>query len=203
MIARVIFDKVNILGAVAVAENAFDQTCILEGLLKEEIFEKEPDILRRSKERLGKIFFNDIDVLVVDRLGKDISGDGMDPNITGRYAVPHMQSDKKIQHIAVLDLTEETHGNCNGLGLADVTTRRVVEKIDVDCTYPNVVTSTVLCTPKIPLFTHTDRACIQIALKTCNYIDRVKPRIVHIRDTMRLEEIEISEGMLEEARPTP
>lgn len=200
MIAKVVFDKTNILGAVAVAENAFDQTCILEGLLKEEIFEREPDILRRSKERLGRIFFDDIDVLVVDQLGKDISGDGMDPNITGRYAVPYMQSDKKVQHIAVLDLTEETHGNCNGLGLADVTTRRVVEKIDVDCTYPNVVTSTVLCTPKIPLFTHSDRSCIQIALKTCNYIDREHPRIVHIKDTMRLEEIEISEAMLEEAR---
>lgn len=200
MIAKVVFDKTNILGAVAVAENAFDQTCIVEGLLKEEIFEKEPDILKRSKERLGRIFFNDIDVLVVDRLGKDISGDGMDPNITGRFAVPYMESEKRVQHIAVLDLTEETHGNCNGLGLADVTTRRVVEKIDVDCTYPNVVTSTVLCTPKIPLFTHSDKACIQIALKTCNYIDREHPRIVHIRDTMRLEEIEISEGMLEEAR---
>ena len=200
MIARVVFDKTNILGAVAVAENAFDQTCIVEGLLKEEIFEKEPDILRRSKERLGRIFFDDIDVLVVDRLGKDISGDGMDPNITGRFAVPYMESEKKVQHIAVLDLTEETHGNCNGLGLADVTTRRLVEKIDVDCTYPNVVTSTVLCTPKIPLFAHSDRACIQIALKTCNYIDRENPRIVHIKDTMRLEEIEISQAMLEEAR---
>lgn len=200
MIARVVFDKTNILGAVAVAENAFDQTCIVEGLLKEEIFEKEPDILRRSKERLGRIFFDDIDVLVVDRLGKDISGDGMDPNITGRFAVPYIESEKKVQHIAVLDLTEETHGNCNGLGLADVTTRRLVEKIDVDCTYPNVVTSTVLCTPKIPLFAHSDRACIQIALKTCNYIDRENPRIVHIKDTMRLEEIEISQAMLEEAR---
>lgn len=200
MIARVVFDKTKILGAVAVAENAFDQTCIVEGLLKEEIFEKEPDILRRSKERLGRIFFDDIDVLVVDRLGKDISGDGMDPNITGRFAVPYMESEKKVQHIAVLDLTEETHGNCNGLGLADVTTRRLVEKIDVDCTYPNVVTSTVLCTPKIPLFAHSDRACIQIALKTCNYIDRENPRIVHIKDTMRLEEIEISQAMLEEAR---
>ena len=200
MIARVVFDKTNILGAVAVAENAFDQTCIVEGLLKEEIFEKEPDILRRSKERLGRIFFDDIDVLVVDRLGKDISGDGMDPNITGRFAVPYMESEKKVQHIAVLDLTEETHGNCNGLGLADVTTRRLVEKIDVDCTYPNVVTSTVLCTPKIPLFAHSDRACIQIALKTCNYIDRENPRIVHIKDTMRLEVIEISQAMLEEAR---
>ena len=200
MIARVVFDKTNILGAVAVAENAFDQTCIVEGLLKEEIFEKEPDILRRSKERLGRIFFDNIDVLVVDRLGKDISVDVMDPNITGRFAVPYMESEKKVQHIAVLDLTEETHGNCNGLGLADVTTRRLVEKIDVDCTYPNVVTSTVLCTPKIPLFAHSDRACIQIALKTCNYIDRENPRIVHIKDTMRLEEIEISQAMLEEAR---
>ena len=124
----------------------------------------------------------------------------MDPNITGRFAVPYVKGEKKVQHIAVLDLTEETHGNCNGLGLADVTTRRLVEKIDVDCTYPNVVTSTVLCTPKIPLFTHSDKACIQIALKTCNYIDREHPRIVHIRDTMHLEEIEISEAMLEEAR---
>lgn len=200
MIARVVFDKTNILGAVAVAENAFDQTCILEGLLKEEIFEKEPDILRRSKERLGKLYFDDIDVLVVDQIGKDISGDGMDPNITGRYAVPYMKGDRNVQHIAVLDLTEETHGNCNGLGLADVTTRRAVEKVDPDCTYPNVVTSTVLCTPKIPLFCQNDRACIQIALKTCNFIDRANPRVVRIKDTMRLEEIEVSEAMLDEAR---
>ena len=124
----------------------------------------------------------------------------MDPNITGRYAVPHMKGDIQVQHIAVLDLTEETHGNCNGLGLADVTTKRAVDKVDVDCTYPNVVTSTVLRTPKIPLFTHSDESCIQIALRTCNYIDREHPRIVHIQDTMNLEEIYISEAMLEEAK---
>lgn len=203
MIAKVVFDNTKILGAVAVAENAFDQTCILEGLLKEEIFDKEPDILRRSKERMGRIFFDDIDVLVVDQLGKDISGDGMDPNITGRYVVPHMKTEKNVQHIAVLDLTEASHGNCNGIGVADVTTRRFVEKVDVDCTYPNVLTSTVLCTPKIPFFTHSDKTCIQVALKTCHYIDREHPKIVHIKDTMRLEEIEISEAMLEEARSNP
>ena len=203
MIAKVVFAKTKILGAVALAENAFDQTCIIEGLLKEEIFEKEPDILRRSKERLGKIFFDDIDVLVVDQLGKDISGDGMDPNITGRYVVPHMKTEKNVQHIAVLDLTEASHGNCNGIGIADVTTRRFVDKVDVDCTYPNVLTSTVLCTPKIPFFTHSDKTCIQVALKTCHYIDREHPRIVRIKDTMRLEEIEISEAMLEEARANP
>lgn len=200
IIAKVIFDNTKVLGALALGENAFDQTCIIEGMLAEEIFDKEPDILRRTKERLGKIYFDNIDVLVVDRIGKDISGDGMDPNITGRFAVPYIEGDIKVQHIAVLDLTEETHGNCNGLGLADVTTKRCVDKINVDCTYPNVVTSTVLCTPKIPLFTHSDETCIQIALRTCNYIDREHPRVVHIQDTMNLEEIYISEHMLEEAK---
>ncbi len=202
-IAKVIFANTNILGALALGENAFDETCIIEGLLKEEVFDREPDILQRTKQRLGIIFFDDIDVLVVDRIGKDISGDGMDPNITGRFAVPHVQGEKRVQHIAVLDLTEETHGNCNGLGLADVTTARLVNKIDVDATYPNVVTSTVLCTPMIPLFTRTDEDCIKIALRTCNFIDREHPRIVHIQDTMRLEEIFISEHMLEEARANP
>lgn len=202
-IAKVIFDNTNILGAVALGENAFDQTCIIEGLLKEEVFDREPDILTRTKERLGKIYFDDIDVLVVDRIGKDISGDGMDPNITGRFAVSHVPTSKNVQHIAVLDLTEETHGNCNGLGLADVTTSRLVNKIDVDATFPNVVTSTVLCTPRIPLFARSDEDCIKIALRTCNFIDRENPRVVHIQDTMRLEEIYISEAMLEEAKNNP
>ena len=202
-IAKVIFENAKILGAVALGENAFDETFLIEGLLKEEIFAREPEILTRTKARMGKIFFDDIDVLVVDRIGKDISGDGMDPNITGRFAVPHVKGEKRVQHIAVLDLTEETHGNCNGIGLADVTTKRLVDRIDVDATYPNVVTSTVLCTPMIPLFANSDRACIQIALRTCNFIDREHPRIVHIQDTMRLEEIWISEAMLEEARANP
>ena len=200
IIAKKIFDNTKVLAGLALGENAFDQTCLIESMLVEEILDKEPDFLRRTKERLGKIYFDNIDVLVVDQIGKDISGDGMDPNITGRYAVPHMKGDIQVQHIAVLDLTEETHGNCNGLGLADVTTKRAVDKVDVDCTYPNVVTSTVLCTPKIPLFTHSDESCIQIALRTCNYIDREHPRIVHIQDTMNLEEIYISEAMLEEAK---
>lgn len=198
-IGKVILDNAKVMGALALVENAFDETCIIQGMAAEEIMDKEPLLLKRSKEFLGKIFFDNIDVLVIDRIGKDISGDGMDPNITGRFAVPHLKGNIQVQHIAVLDLTEETHGNCNGLGLADVTTKRLVDKIDVDCTYPNVLTSTVLCTPKIPLFTHSDKTCIQIALRTCNYIDRANPRIVHIPDTMHLEEIEISQAMLPEA----
>lgn len=199
MIGRVVLESVPVLGGIGVIENAFDETCGIYALTKEEIYTEEPEILALSKKRLGRIMFDDIDVLVVNKIGKDISGDGMDPNVTGRYQVPHMVSDKRVQHIAVLDLTDETHGNCNGIGMADVTTRRLVEKADMDATYPNVVTSTVLCAPKIPLFTHTDKECIQIALRTCNYIDRERPRIVWIQDTMHLEELYISEAMLEEA----
>lgn len=203
MIGRVVMDHAPIIGGVGLVENAFDQTCRIRALTAEEIWTEEPGLLQYSKERLGRIYAQDLDVLVVDRIGKDCSGDGMDPNVTGRFAVPHIQGELKVQHIAVLDLTEETHGNCNGLGLADVTTKRLVDKIDVDATYPNVVTSTVLCTPRVPLFTHSDRACIQIALRTCNYIDRERPRIVRIRDTMHLREIWMSEAMLEEARQNP
>lgn len=199
VIGKVVLDHVNVVGAVGLVENAFDQTCIIKGMLADEIWEEEPKLLACARECLGCIYFDNIDVLVVERMGKDISGDGMDPNITGRFAVPYLKGDRTIQHIAVLDLTDETHGNCNGIGLADVTTKRLVDKVDVDCTYPNVCTSTVLCTPKIPLFTHTDRACIQIALRTCNHIDRENPRIVRIRDTMNLEEIYISEAMMDEA----
>lgn len=202
-VARVLFEKLNIVGGLAIAENAFDETFLLEGIKKEDIFGREPEILKLAKKRMGCIFFDDIDVLVVDRMGKDISGLGMDPNVTGRYCVSYMKAEKNVQHIAVLDLSDASHGNCNGIGIADVTTMRFAKKIRLDDTYPNVITSTVLDACKIPLIAHSDQLCIQAALRTCNYYDRQNPRIVRIQDTLHLEEIEISEGMLQEAQQNP
>lgn len=196
---RIIFQQENIVGGLALAENAFDQTFLIEGIRTEDIFDREPEILRLAKSRMGHIFFDDLDVLVVDRMGKDISGLGMDPNVTGRYCVPYLPPEKRIQHLAVLDLTEASHGNANGIGIADVTTLRLAQRIDIDATYPNSVTSTVLSAVRIPMITHSDQTCIQVALKTCNHYDRQHPRIVRIRDTMNIEEIEISEAMLDEA----
>jgi hypothetical protein len=203
MIGRVVFDHAPIALGVGLVENAFDDTCLVRALTAEEIWREEPRLLDYARSRMGKIHTHDLDLLVVDRIGKDMSGDGMDPHITGRFAVPHMKGKLRAQHIAVLDLTEETHGNCNGIGLADVTTKRLVDKIDVNATFPNVVTSTVLCTPKIPLFAASDRACIQIALRTCNYIDREHPRVVRIRDTKHIGEIRMSEALLAEASADP
>ena len=202
-VGQILFRKLNIIGGLAIAENAFDQTFLLECIKSEDVFSREPEILNLAKERMGKIFFDHIDVLVVDRMGKDISGLGMDPNVTGRYCVSYMKREKEVQHIAVLDLTEESHGNANGVGIADVTTMRLAQKINLGETYPNVVTSTVLDACKIPLITESDQVCIQTALRTCNYYDRKNPRIVRIRDTLNLEEIEISQGMVEEALQNP
>ena len=198
MIARVVFDKTNILGAVAVAENAFDQTCIVEGLLKEEIFEKEPDILRRSKERLGRIFFDDIDVLVVDRLGKDISGDGMDPNISGRFVLPQYCSGGiDAEKVVVLDITDETHGNAQGIGLAEVTTRRLVNRMKLEMTYPTGVTNTFLHLMKIPMIMDNDREALQLALMCCPEAeDHEHMKLIRIPNTAHIGEIEISEGLL-------
>lgn len=203
VIGRVVLENNKVIGGVGLVENAFDETCCAAVLTKDEIYTEEPKLLKLAYSRMGRLLLNDLDVLVVDRIGKDCSGDGMDPNVTGRFLVSHVHNDYRVQHIAVLDLTDASHGNCIGLGNADVTTKRLIDRIDVDASYPNAITSTVLLGPKIPLFTHSDQSCIQAALKTCNYIDRDNPRIIRIRDTMHLEDIWISEAMVEEVRSHP
>ncbi len=203
-VARVIFDNTKILFGVGMIENAFDQTCKVAALTPDEIWEQEPGLLTEAKSRMGRIYFDHIDVLVVDRIGKDISGDGMDPNITGRFACPRTASGGiDTQRIVVLGLTEATHHNANGIGMADITTRRIVEDMDMDETYPNAVTSTVLEVVKIPFVTENDRTAVKLGVRTCNEIDKENPRVIRIRDTMHVEEIQISEALLDEARENP
>ena len=199
--AKVIFDRCPILAGLAVIENALDQTNRLEVVPKEEIFAREPELLKEAKAKMGEIYIKDVDVLVVDQIGKDISGDGMDPNITNTYAAPEIMGNETkfhAQRIVVLDLTENTHGHAGGIGMADVTTKRLVDKIKVDIMYPNQVTATVLCEVKIPLFMHTDKSAVQVALRTCNNIDRANPRIIRILDTMHLQEIQVSQALYQE-----
>ncbi|HIR05607.1 MAG: DUF2088 domain-containing protein [Lachnospiraceae bacterium] len=203
-VSRVIFDHTNILMGVGTIENAFDQTCRIKALLPDEIWEQEPELLKEAKSRMGQIYFNDIDLLVVDRIGKDISGDGMDPNVTGRFACPRTASGGiSTQRIVVLGLTKATHHNANGIGMADITTRRILDETNLDATYPNAVTSTVLEVVKIPFITENDQTAIRLGIRTCNEIDKSNPRIVRIRDTMHVEEIEISKALLPEAEGNP
>jgi hypothetical protein len=198
--ARIMLDKLPIVFGVALVENAYDETCLIEVLPAAEIEQKEPRLLEIAKSRLPKIFFEQIDVLVIDYIGKNISGDGADPNITGRYPTPYAHGGPDVTKMVVLDLTYETKGNANGVGAADFTTKRVADHTDYEATYANGLTSTV-CTPtKMATAMENDYYAIKAAVKTCNILDYTKCRMVRLKDTLHLGEIEISESMLEEAK---
>ncbi len=198
-----ILKNANILFGMAIIENAFDDTCELHAVKPEDFEETETRLLVRSKKLMPRIMFSNIDVLVVDRMGKNISGLGMDPHITGCFASPYASGPPRPDKLVVLDLTDETHGNANGMGVADVTTRRLFEKFDPEATYPNALTATLTAAVRVPLIMDNQRLAIQTGIKTSAGFDKEKIRLVRIRDTLSLSRIWISEAMMEDAGNTP
>ncbi|MFC4386795.1 lactate racemase domain-containing protein [Gracilibacillus marinus] len=201
--AKIIIDKMPILFAVATVENAFDRIALLEVLLPEEIEQREPELQKIAKQSLPKLFFDQIDVLVIDEIGKNISGDGMDPNITGRYPTPYAYGGPDVSKMVVLDLTKQTEGNANGVGTADFTTQKLVDKMNREVTYANGLTSTVVGPTHISTAMTNDKTAIQAAIKTCNILDFTKARVVRIKNTLEIGEIEVSENMLEDIEKHP
>lgn len=201
--ARVMIEKLPIRFGVAIVENAYDQICRIEVLGTDTMEEREKELLIEAKSRLPQILFNDLDVLVIDYIGKNISGDGADPNITGRYPTPYAHGGPEVNKMVVLDLTPESQGNANGVGTADFTTSRLVSKTDWPATYANGLTSTVCAPTKQATTLENDRDAIKAAIKTCNILDYTKCKLVRIRDTLHLGTIEISESLLEEAKSNP
>lgn len=201
--ANIMLNKLPILFGVALVENAYDETCRVEVLPAADIERREEQLLTEAKSRLPKILFDQIDVLVIDYIGKNISGDGMDPNITGRYPTEYAHGGPDVSKMIVLDLTPETKGNANGVGTADFTTKRLTDKTDWPATYANGLTSTVCAPTKQATTLENDYYSIKAAVKTCNILDYTTCRLVRIRDTLHLGEIEISVNLLEEARNHP
>lgn len=201
--AQMIMEKTPILFGVATVENAFDKVAVLDIMLPDEIVEKEPELQAQAKKLLPKLFFDQIDVLVIDQIGKNISGDGMDPNITGRYPTPYAHGGPEVNKMVVLDLTPETEGNANGVGTADFTTQRLVDKMDREFTYANGLTSTVVAPTKIATTLPNDKEAIQAAIKTCNILDFTKVKMVRIKDTLHVSEIEVSEALLDYIKQHP
>lgn len=202
-IASVVIEKKNIIFAMGLLENAYDETYKIVTMNKDEILDLEPMLQVESKRMTAKIYFDKFDVLIVDEIGKNITGTGMDTNTIGRYHTPYATGGPEIKKIVVLDLTDESHGNGNGIGLADFTTRRFFNKMKFDQTYPNSITSTVQKTIKIPMVLDTDKLAIQGAIKTSNLEDKTKVKIVRIKNTLKLEYIFISESLIEEAKANP
>ena len=203
MYGRAILKQVNILFAVAVLENAYDETAKIVVLNHDEIEEKEPEYLKEAKIMLPKIHVPECDVLVCDTIGKNFSGSGMDPNITGTFVTHYASGGLKSQRVAVLDLSEESHHSGVGIGMAHATTNRFLSKMDFELTYPNLITSTVIENARIPLVMKNDREAIQVCIRTCTDIDRKNIRIVRISNSLQIEYIYLSEAYYEEAKNNP
>ncbi len=199
----VCLEKANILFGLAVVENAFDDTCKIEAVPKEDILRREPALLEEAKALMPRILFPEFDILVIDQIGKNFSGDGADPNISGSYCTPYASGGPKYERYAILDLSDETHGNASGLGMADVTTKRAFDKIDFDASYPNSLTSRMLNVVRVPMVLKNDELALKTAIYACIGADKSAPRIVRIKNTSHVDEIWISEALLEEARANP
>lgn len=202
-IGRVHMEKSNLLCCLGLIENAYDDTCMLQVFAKNEIMEKEPDLLEVAKSYLPGIPFKNLDLLIVDEIGKDITGTGMDCNIVQRFTSEHMPTKPFAKRLVVLDLTDKSDGNASGVGLADITTRRVFNKMSFENTYPNNLTARTTAGCKIPMIMESDYNAIRAGIKTAPNVDYNAMRIVRIKNTLRLDEMEISEALVKEAKDMP
>lgn len=202
---RIILREAPIALGVAILENAYEQTAKVVAVEPDELAAVEPELLDEARELMPRIPVDRIDVLIVERIGKNISGTGMDPNIIGRIWLEGIEEpdSPRVERIVVLDLTPETHGNANGIGLADVTTRRLVDDIDFKATYANAMTSTFLNRAYIPIVGENDREAIEIALDTSGNGGNPDARVMRIRSTLELEHIRASESLLQELSGIP
>ena len=202
---RTILKNCPVLGGIAIIENAYDDTYLIKGLDPDEIITEEPKLKEISYQTIAHLMFDKCDVLVVDKIGKNISGDGMDPNVSGRFVQPkYCTGGIQAEKCVILDLTDETHGNAQGIGLAEVTTRRLFNKMKLEMTYPTGVTNTFLHLMKIPMIMDNDREAMQLALCCCPEAeDQNNMKMIRIPNTAHIEYIEISEAMLPLAKANP
>ncbi len=204
-LGRVVLDKAPILFGLAVIENAYERPARFEIVWSEEMIGREPDLLKEARALMPRIIPDNLDVLVVHEIGKEISGSGMDPNITGRSSSPFFrrESSLRVQRIVVLNLSKASGGSAMGIGLADFTTERLLKSMNVDTTWINCITAGVTASAKIPIHMPTDREAILLALKTCARVRHPQSRIAWIRNTLALEHIRVSEPLLAELQGHP
>lgn len=201
--ARIIMDTQPVIFGFGIVENAYDQPAHFEAVLTDGLEAREAELLEMARSLMPSLPFEALDVLVIQAIGKNISGSGMDPNICGRFIKsngPQYTDKPTVQHIAVLDLTPETHGNASGIGLAELMSLRVLQKIDLPSTYANCMTASHLMGAMLPAVLENDRATIAAAIKTAIRWTPESLKVVMIHNTLEVGEFWMSPGLLEEAR---
>lgn len=201
-IGRVILEKLPISFGVALVENVYDETAMLRAIPPSQFLFEEKRLLVHAKKLMARLPFGTIDVLIVDEMGKNISGTGLDTNVIGRIMFIGEKEPKspKITRIVVLDLTEESHGNAIGIGLADYTTQSLVHKIDPVATSTNAIAAVTPEKGRIPIALKTHRKAVETAFATIREVDPEKARVVHIKNTLEIAEFDVSESLLEEVK---
>ena len=204
-VGSVILKKLPIFFGMGIIENPYDETAFIELLRPGEMFEKEKALLRKAKKLMPRLPFDQIDILIVDELGKNVSGAGMDTNVIGRshFIGSQRPTNPKVTRIFVRDLTEVSHGNACGIGMADYTTRRLVEKIDYPSTNINCITGMTPENGRVPIFFERDREALSTAHNNSGVFDPKDLRILWIKNTLELEYVYASQPFLEEARSNP
>ena len=204
--ARVTLQRAPIIGGLAVVEDQNHQTALLEVVAAGDFEDRETVLLQKAKQLMPKLPFADVDLLVVDEIGKDISGTGMDTNLIGRSVYGYMswllppETDKRphIHRIFVRGLSRATDGNGVGIGMADFTTTRCVNDISRDPTYTNCLTSLTPAMAKIPLYFDSDRECVERALASLALPDPSQARVMRIANTLSLKRVQVSENYREQ-----
>lgn len=196
--AAQIFSTQKILAGIALIENAFDRNMMIKAIPGNEIMKEEPKLLDIARANRPSFPVEQIGVLLIDRMGKNISGVGIDTNIIGRIKIYGQDepASPDIKSIVVTDLTDESHGNATGVGLADVITRRLYDKIDFEKMYKNISTSSFLERGKIPFVAESDYEAMNLALRNCGNSLPGKERIIRIKDTLHLDELYVSQAIL-------
>lgn len=204
-IGRYLTRRLPILFAVGLVENARHRTAIVRAMRPERIEETERQLLKEAKALMAKIPFDFLHLLIVDEMGKEISGTGIDTNVIGRlYIAPEKEPETpRYVRIVVRDLTEKTAGNAVGMGLADFATRRFADKVNFHYTYTNSLTSGTVMRSKLPIILETDREAIEAALGTIGLAEPHEAKVVRIKNTLEIEEFQASEALLDAIRANP
>jgi hypothetical protein len=198
LVGNTVLETGHILFGLGIVENGYDETAKVRAMLPKDFEEGEKALLREAKVWMARLPFDALDLLIVDEMGKNISGAGMDTNVVGRPFVQKVLDRPKVRRLFVRDLTPESGGNAVGVGMADMTTRRLVNKINYKALYMNAITSGVPEGAKVPMAFETDREAIQVALKMIGLTPPEQARIVRIKNTLQLTEMDVSEALLSE-----
>ncbi len=202
-VAGQVLEKCRIVAGLAIVENPYDETAAIAGVRPAEFEAREKELLVMAKRLMPRLPFDDVHLLIIDEIGKDVSGAGMDTNIVGRKFHAHAPASKetpKVKRIFIRGLTEATHGNASGIGLAEFCTTRAAEQVDMKITRINCLTAGHVPAAMLPIDFATDREAIEAALPTIGLVEPAEAKIVWIHNTLELGEVELSAAYLDEAR---